>query len=248
MKTILVVDDDPISVRLIELILGRNGFQTVGAASAAEALAWLGEGHPVEMVITDQNLGGLSGLELFSAIRADSKLRGLPVILCSAMTDRATIEEALRLGLRYYIVKPINPKVLMDKVEAVLAERPRVVPSKDQTMTRLELSDAEYKALVHTSQAHVAALRKELADAHAGGDRVTTIEVAGRLREPAALLAADRLLAAIDALGATSTWHDLDRAIEVLFRELDALEVALEFESKPQLLRHPRGEPGFDRY
>jgi two-component system, chemotaxis family, chemotaxis protein CheY len=247
MKTILIVDDDPVSVRLIAMIVARNGYATAAAGSAAEALAWLESAEGCEIVITDQNLGGMTGLELYSALHADVRYRNIPVILCTGVADRATITEAMALGIRHVIIKPITPKVVMDKVVTVEAERPRVIEGKVSAMSRLDLSEPEFKALVHASQQHLARLKNELAEARKSGDHVTTIMVAGRLREPASLLDATRLLAAIDTLEATRTWHDLEDAVALVFDEIGAVESALEVEAKPQLLGRPMGYPGPDR-
>ena len=241
MRTILVVDDDPISVRLLQMTLERNGYATASASSAAAALAWLEDAQSVELVITDQNLGGMSGLELFSALRADVRFRRLPVILCTGVADRATIEEAMRLGIRHFIVKPIMPRVVMEKVAAVVAERPRVLEPKASAMARLQLTDLEYKGLIHSSQQHITGLREELARSHQRGDRFTTIILAGRLREPATTLDAARLLAAIEVLEATRTWHDLEEAVMLVFEEISEVERSLDIESKPQLLSRPAG-------
>ena len=123
MKTILIVDDDAVSVRLIATILTRNGYAAAAASSAAEALAWLDLAPGVGLVITDQHMPGMTGLELTSALRADPRFANLPVILCTGAADRATIKEATSLGIRHLIAKPVTPKVVMDKVLAIEAER-----------------------------------------------------------------------------------------------------------------------------
>jgi two-component system, chemotaxis family, chemotaxis protein CheY len=246
MKTILIVDDDPVSVRLIEMIVARNGYGTAGASSAAEALAILDTGQPIEMVITDQNLGGPSGLELSAKLRADVRFHNLPVILCTGVADRQTVVEAMGLGVHHFIVKPITPKVVMEKVNAVVAERPQIMEPRDAAMARLHLSGPEYKALLHTSQGHLARLGAELTQATEAGDRVTAVLTAGRLREPATMLAAPRLLAAIDMLEATRTWHDLEESVRLIAEEIAALESALEAESRPQLISRPLGLRGPD--
>lgn len=246
MRTILIVDDDPVSVRLLEMIVGRAGYSAATASSAAGALTWLEGEQPVEMMITDQNLGGVTGLDLCAALHADVRFRKLPVIICSGVADRSIIAEAMRLGVQHFIVKPIMPKVVMEKVAAIAAERPRALESRVSAMARLQISDLEYKGLILRSRQHIVALRGELFRAHQAGDRVTTILVAGRLREPATLLDAAGLLGAIDALEATRTWHDLEDSVAVIFDEVRAVESALDVESKPQLIGRSMGSVGPD--
>ncbi|HEX7492148.1 MAG TPA: response regulator [Candidatus Limnocylindrales bacterium] len=236
MRTILVVDDDPVSVRLVEMIAERNGYACVRASSAAEALACLDGSTVVEMVITDQNMDGMTGLEFFSKVRADVRFRHLPFILCTGQASRATVDEAMRLGIRHFIVKPITPKVVTEKVAAVEAERPRVMDSKASIMARLLLTDLEYKSLIVTSRQRIIGLRDELDAAYRGGDRVTTLMVAGRFREVAGLLGAARLLGAVEVLGGTQTWNDTEEAVALLFMDIAALESALEVEAKPQVM------------
>jgi CheY-like chemotaxis protein len=236
LKTILVVDDDPVSVSLIEMIATRNGFTCQAASSGAEALAWLDTATSVEMVITDQNMPGMTGLELYSKVHADLRFGHLPFILCTGLADRTTVAEAVRLGIQHFIVKPITPKVVMEKLAAVEAAQPQAMEPKSSIMVRLGLSDLEYKSLILTSRQHIDGLRDEMARAYKGGDRIETVMVAARLREPANLLAASHLLAAIDDLEKCTTWREVEAAVASLFRELGALDNALDIASKPQLM------------
>jgi CheY-like chemotaxis protein len=241
MRTILVVDDDPVSVRLIELIASRNGYAVVAAANASEALAWLDGSVSVEMIITDQQMPHMTGLELYSAVHADIRFRLVPFILCTGFADQATVREAMSLGIRHFIVKPITPKVVLEKVTMVGAERPPTLESRDSAMARLRLNDNDYKSFAHACRDHLLSLRSELALAFDSGDRVTTITVASRLREPAALVKAVRLLGAIDILDGTRTWTDTNGAVRLVLREVDDLEIALEEATRPHLVGRSMG-------
>ena len=241
MRTILVIDDDPVSIRLIEMIATRYGYETVSKSSGHDALTWLDTAESVEMVISDQRMANMSGLELFSTVRADVRFRHLPIILCTGFADEPTVREAIRLGIRHFIVKPITPKVVMEKISLVESERPRIMESRDAAMARLRLSDLEYKSLVRTCREHILTLRDELSKAFKGGDRITMVMVAARLREPVTLVDATRLLHAIDGLESTRTWKDLDDAATLVFREIGELEVALEEETRPHLAGRSMG-------
>ena len=239
MKTILVVDDDPISIRLIEMIVRRHGYETTSVTSAGAAWDWLDAGNVVEMVITDQNLGGDSGLDLCTRLRGDVRFRGVPIILCTGQADRDLVTHAMQLGVKHFIVKPIVPQILMDKVEAVAAERPAVVAPKLATMDRLQLSEAEYKSLVRVSEHHLAELRDELDHARGDGDRVTAVAIVGRMREPAGLLGASRLLVAIEHLERSRTWPEFDKSVDLALEEVASVQSALADETRPHLLKHP---------
>jgi CheY-like chemotaxis protein len=248
MRTILIVDDDPISVRLLEMIVARNGYAAASASSAEGAIEWLEQGAPVELIITDQNLGGITGLEFYQSLQTMARFRGLPVILCTGVADRDTVTKALALGIHQLIVKPITPKVVLEKITAALADRLQVLESRDSAMARLSLSDAEYKALARASMAHLGELREELDIARQRGDRVSAVELAQKLIEPAQLLLATPLLEAVERLGTTKTWHDFEVAFNRVIEEVLALEAALDHESRPHLIGKPLSYQGPDQF
>ena len=86
--SILIVEDNPVSARMLEVTLQKNGYSTVRARTGREALDELREhGTQIEMVITDIMMPEMDGLELFSAIRSNPKWRSLPVVVASAAAD-----------------------------------------------------------------------------------------------------------------------------------------------------------------
>ena len=248
MRTILVVDDDPVSARLLEMVVRRDGYAAVSVASAEAALARLDQGPFVELIIMDQNLGGMTGLELFAALRADVRFRRLPAILCTGFADGETVRSAMSLGIRHFIVKPIRPNVVTAKVAAVQAERPAVVEAKASRMARLQLTDSEYKTFVRATQEHLVALRSELEHAEKDGDKVTSIALAQRFREPANLLGAGRVVAAVDHIEETHSWRDFEHAIGAVLEEVAQLEAILYDEIRPRLISKPLGNAGLDVY
>ena len=224
--TILVVDDEPVSVRLLQLNLEHQGRTVATASSAAEALAWLAEAHGVELVITDNNLGGMSGLELFSALRADPRWRQLPVILCTAAADRATVDEAIRRGLRHFLVKPVRAAQLMEKVRQALADQPPILRHRFDGMAELGLSEVEYRMLLKASGERLSELETELARVRARADRDAAGDVVRRIREPVLTLGADRCAAAIAGFEGASEagWAvALDRVVQELASLLEAI-------------------------
>jgi DNA-binding NtrC family response regulator len=102
---ILVVDDDESLRRVTEVQLQQGGYQVLTAASGQEALDLLQKG-PVELVVTDLKMPGMSGLELLKRIRAD-----YPELVVIMVTAFGTIEnavEAMRAGAYDYVTKPVH--------------------------------------------------------------------------------------------------------------------------------------------
>jgi PAS domain S-box-containing protein len=120
-ERILVVDDDPFIADLNKSILERSGYTVTVITSSEEALAQVCL-HPddVDLVLTDQIMPNLSGLELAMEIR---KIRPeLPIILCSGYSSAITEEEALTSGIKKYVMKPVDIKTLTQLVREVLDE------------------------------------------------------------------------------------------------------------------------------
>jgi len=172
----------------------------------------------------------------------------VPIILCTGQADRDLVTRAMQRGVRHFIVKPIVPQILMNKVEEVAAERPAVVAPKAATIVRpwSLLCEAEYTSLVRVSEHHLAELRDELDHARGDGDRVTAVAIVGRMREPAGLLGASRLLAAIDHLERSRTWPEFDKSVDLAVEEVTSVESALADETRPHLLKHPLNYYGPD--
>jgi two-component system, chemotaxis family, chemotaxis protein CheY len=76
-----------------------------------------------DFVITDWNMPQMPGLELLKAIRADEKLKGLPVLMVTAEAKREQILEAAQAGVSGYVVKPFTAEILKQKLDKILQAR-----------------------------------------------------------------------------------------------------------------------------
>jgi len=114
--SILVVDDSRIDRRLIEEKLRREGYEVAAAADGAEALARL-DLHPVDVVVSDLLMPGLSGIELLSRIR--DREQPPPVILLTGSAAGADVTAAFRAGAADYVVKERLTTDLLPSVERI---------------------------------------------------------------------------------------------------------------------------------
>ena len=115
-KTILVVDDEPIVREVVVRYLQRDGFTTLEACDGDDARALL-EGSSPDLVVLDVMLPGTDGLELCRWIRSRSEL---PVILLTARGEEADRIVGLELGADDYVTKPFSPRELAARVRTVL--------------------------------------------------------------------------------------------------------------------------------
>jgi len=113
---ILIVDDFSTMRRIIKNLLNDLGYSnTAEAEDGNSALAHL-RSAPCDLVITDWNMPGMTGIELLKAIRTDPKLAHLPVLMVTAEAKREQIIEAAQSGVNGYIIKPFTAQTLEEKL------------------------------------------------------------------------------------------------------------------------------------
>jgi DNA-binding response OmpR family regulator len=119
--TVLVVDDDPVIMRLLEVNFEMEGYRVVTATDGAEALERIENERP-DLVVCDIMMPVVNGLEVVERLRAsdDEGLRALPVILLSAKAQASEVQKGLDVGADDYITKPFDPLELIERVQALL--------------------------------------------------------------------------------------------------------------------------------
>ena len=113
---ILVVDDEPMVLEVVEQYLRREGYDIACAADGAEGLRLAQEGAP-DLVVLDLMLPALDGLEICRRIRRDSRV---PIIMVTAKAEETDRIVGLELGADDYLVKPFSPRELAARVKTVL--------------------------------------------------------------------------------------------------------------------------------
>jgi DNA-binding response OmpR family regulator len=122
--TILIVDDSPEHRELFSMLLHQAGFGILVAGDAGAGYE-LAQSRRPDMVISDVVMPNVSGIDLCRLIRSDRNLRGVPILLISALDKQTeSVVEALRIGADDYIEMPFEPHRLVAKV-ARLLERKR---------------------------------------------------------------------------------------------------------------------------
>lgn len=116
---ILVVDDFSTMRRIVKNLLTDLGFtNTAEAEDGGVAFTMLRQGG-FDFVITDWNMPGVNGIELLRMIRADEKLKTLPVLMVTAEAKREQIIEAAQAGVNGYIIKPFTAATLKEKLDKI---------------------------------------------------------------------------------------------------------------------------------
>lgn len=113
---ILVVDDMATMRRIVKNILKQLGFANVEEAeNGQEALQKLREGT-FGFVVSDWNMPVMTGIDMLRAIRADEKLKAVPVLMVTAEAQQANLVEAIQAGVSNYIVKPFTAETMQEKL------------------------------------------------------------------------------------------------------------------------------------
>lgn len=128
---VLIVEDEQNIKNFMSTILAANGFDTLMAGSAKEALSMISS-HCPDLIILDLGLPDMDGMEVLKQVRAWSSV---PVIVVSARTHEGDKVAALDLGADDYIEKPFSPSVLVARVKAHLAQYRRLNPLTAEPVT-----------------------------------------------------------------------------------------------------------------
>lgn len=112
---ILVVDDEPSIVRLMEFILARQGHEMLVAVNGEEALQKVRAAHP-DLVLLDIMMPRIDGYEVARALRADPETASMPIIMLSAKAQEEDIQKGMDVGVNEYITKPFSPEHLVHVV------------------------------------------------------------------------------------------------------------------------------------
>ena len=124
-QRVLCIEDHPEMIELIRLILGRQGFDVHGAEGGREGLKAMQE-HPPDLVLLDLMMPDMDGWEVYRQIKANDRLKEIPVIAVTAKAQG--IDRVLGLhiaGMDDFITKPFGPKELVASVEHVLGASAR---------------------------------------------------------------------------------------------------------------------------
>jgi DNA-binding response OmpR family regulator len=117
--TVLVVDDDPVIVNLLQVNFEIEGYSVVTATGGEAGLAQAHSGDP-DVIVLDVMMPGIDGIEVARRLRSDEATRKIPIILLSAKAQSSDIAAGLTVADEY-ITKPFEPLELLERVASVLA-------------------------------------------------------------------------------------------------------------------------------
>ncbi len=150
-NTILVVDDSYESLTLLDTILTKAGYQVQPADSGEVALALVAQ-KPLDLVLLDVQLQGISGHEVCRRLKDDGRTRHIPIIMISAFADVQEWVQGLQLGAADYVSKPFQAEELLSRVKTQLTLK--------RSNTILEQKSAELRGINERLQAEIISRRQ----------------------------------------------------------------------------------------
>lgn len=114
-KTVLIVEDNALNMKLFGDLLEAKGYATLRATEGHGALALARRAHP-DLVLMDIQLPGISGMDVTRRMKADPALRDIPVVALTAFALRGDEEKILGSGCSAYVSKPVSIDRLLDVV------------------------------------------------------------------------------------------------------------------------------------
>ena len=123
---ILVVDDEPDVLTMLEVALARRGHQVLTAATGMEGLV-IAEGERPDLVLLDIMMEEMDGWEVLKLLKLDPAMHDIPVVMLSARSEPRDKIRGLQEGAVDYVTKPFSVRELVATIEAVLERVPASV-------------------------------------------------------------------------------------------------------------------------
>lgn len=120
MPLILIVDDSPTEVHVMQKALERHGYKTAAAADGAEGIKLAREMHP-DLIFMDIVMPGMNGYQATRTLASDPQTSTIPIVMVTTKGQETDRIWGLRQGAIDYMVKPVSPDQLVAKAQATLA-------------------------------------------------------------------------------------------------------------------------------
>ena len=118
---ILIIDDNPIDIRVASTALERSGYGCFGFVDHEKGLNWLETNSP-RLIFLDLQLHGTTGYELTAEIKKLPSSKDTPIVIISGKNEIEDVRKAIAVGAKDYVVKPLDALVLQEKVEKLIGE------------------------------------------------------------------------------------------------------------------------------
>jgi CheY-like chemotaxis protein len=218
--SILIVEDNTISLKTVEMMLQSNGLETVSAKTGVQALERLESRTDIQLVLTDLMMPDMDGYQLLEEIGRNPSWKAIPVVAMTSLSDADTVRRVVGLGACGYLVKPLREDTLVPKVRQFMRDLPggaeNPLKAKFKVLEETGLDNARYEDLFDEFQAQLLAASALFEAGDPTGNDHPAVKAALALREGASVLAAGPLPVLLEGLRSRRTcdWPSLRTAFE----------------------------------
>lgn len=150
---ILVIDDEPMNVELLEEYLISDGFDVIKAGDGEDGISKLEENENISVILLDKMMPKLNGIEFLERVKIQPKYQDIPVIMQTAAADEDSIIEGVERGIYYYLTKPYKRDILLSVVHAAINDSKRLHEAVEEmhrnknSLICMIRADFEYKTI-----------------------------------------------------------------------------------------------------
>lgn len=116
---VLIADDEPFNIEVLEQALDETDYQVVTASNGQEAWAKIQSEQP-DLILLDLMMPVMDGFAVLAKVKEDAMLRDIPVIIVSAENDSKSVVKGIKQGAEDYLTKPVNTEQFLKKVKEFL--------------------------------------------------------------------------------------------------------------------------------
>lgn len=156
-ETILLVDDEPDILEMIEYNLKNEGYKITKAATGEDAIR-IAENSSPNLVVLDLMLPGIDGLEVTRHLKSNDKTSDIPIVMVTAKGDESDVVTGLELGANDYISKPFSPRELVARIRAILRRRRKTQKTEQPNLIH------QYDDITIDRQKHIVTLKDKPLD------------------------------------------------------------------------------------
>ena len=142
-KKVLVIDDSPTILKVVQLVLAKAGYEVQTAADGEAGITQARQSKP-DLILLDFVMPKMNGYQVCRAIAEDSDLKDVPVVLMSAKGDQVGERFVKVMGIVDYITKPFSPEAITAVVTHTINKYAEMGESEEQSISSLTLDDDQH--------------------------------------------------------------------------------------------------------